>query len=213
LEFSLAPGPLRAIAERAEANPTVPHLLVIDEINRGNIAKIFGELYFLLEYRNEPIQLQYSPQVEFRLPKNLYFIGTMNTADRSIALVDSALRRRFYFVGFFPREDSLRTVLRDWLRAHEYPEDAADLQATLNEALADAGSDEEFAIGHSYFMSDGPPDINRIWRRAIIPLLEERFYGARRRDEIEKEFGIDAIKRLRPQAADDQLAPADDDGL
>ena len=210
LEFTLMPGPLRGIAERAETNPSVPHLLVIDEINRGNIAKIFGELYFLLEYRNEPIHLQYSPQKEFSLPKNLYFVGTMNTADRSIALVDSALRRRFYFASFFPREDPLRTVLGDWLKARGYDAHIADLHAELNEALAESGAEEEFAIGHSYFMSDGPPNVDRIWSRAIMPLLEERFYGARSRNEIEQEFGVDAIRRrLRADEAPEVVADAD----
>ena len=80
------------------------HFLIIDEINRGNIAKVFGELYFLLEYRDKEISLLYQrePGETFSLPENLYIIGTMNTADRSIALVDLALRRRFYFVEFHP---------------------------------------------------------------------------------------------------------------
>lgn len=102
MSFDLVPGALREIATDADKKPTVPHLLIIDEINRGNIAKIFGELYFLLEYREESIRLQYSRDEDFRLPKNLFVIGTMNTADRSIALVDSALRRRFYFMGLIP---------------------------------------------------------------------------------------------------------------
>ena len=89
------------MAERARGKPDAKHFLVIDEINRGNLAKVFGELYFLLEYRDEPMQLQYS-NTTFSLPDNLYIIGTMNTADRSIALVDLALRRRFHFVEFHP---------------------------------------------------------------------------------------------------------------
>ena len=77
------------------------HFLVIDEINRGNLSKVFGELYFLLEYRDEEMRLLYADE-PFSLPDNLYIIGTMNTADRSIALVDLALRRRFHFVEFHP---------------------------------------------------------------------------------------------------------------
>jgi 5-methylcytosine-specific restriction protein B len=196
LDFRLRAGPLRRIADEARRAPDVPHLLVVDEINRGQIAKIFGELYFLLEYREEPIQLQYSPDEEFSLPENLFFIGTMNTADRSIALVDSALRRRFYFVGFFPQSEPLSEVLGEWLEAEGYPQDAAEYQRGLNAALADAGTDEEFAIGHAYFMTKhGSPDVNRIWARAILPLLEERFYGARKRGEIEEEFAPEAIRR------------------
>ena len=99
--FELREGPLLRVARAASAEPEAKHFLVIDEINRGNLAKVFGELYFLLEYRDKGIRLQYSDE-EFSLPENLYIIGTMNTADRSIALVDMALRRRFYFVEFHP---------------------------------------------------------------------------------------------------------------
>ena len=101
--FKLTKGPLRLIAEEAEAKPDATFILMIDEINRGNVAKILGELYFLLEYRGDEVNLQYSNE-PFSLPKNLWFIGTMNTTDRSIALVDAALRRRFYFFNFFPDE-------------------------------------------------------------------------------------------------------------
>ncbi|HEX5541572.1 MAG TPA: AAA family ATPase [Micromonospora sp.] len=91
LRFKLTSGPLRKLADDAREHPSIAYLLIIDEINRGNLAKIFGELYFLFEYRDERIRLQYSPE-EFTLPTNLYLIGTMNTADRSIALVDAAMR-------------------------------------------------------------------------------------------------------------------------
>ena len=78
--------------------PDKPYVLVIDEINRANIAKVFGELYFLLEYRDAEIELLYSDGRAVRLPDNLFIIGTMNTADRSIALLDAAMRRRFVFL-------------------------------------------------------------------------------------------------------------------
>lgn len=197
VEFELRPGPLRRLADQARANPDKPYLLIIDEINRGNIAKIFGELYFLLEYRDRAIRLQYSSDDEFSLPDNLFVIGTMNTADRSIALVDSALRRRFYFVGFLPTEEPLRSVLRKWLDGNGYDAEAADYLGALNDALAHSvGSDEEFAIGPSYFITrDGPPELNRIWRHAIAPLLQERFFGARRLPEIEQEFSPSALAR------------------
>jgi len=97
-------------ADLARDNPTEKHFLIIDEINRGNLAKVFGELYFLLEYRDEAIRLQYSDE-EFSLPENLYIIGTMNTADRSIALVDLALRRRFHFVEFHPDKPPIQGLL------------------------------------------------------------------------------------------------------
>jgi len=106
--FVLRDGPLLRAAKRALESPSATHVLIIDEINRGNLAKVFGELYYLLEYRKSEITLLYADK-PFRLPENLWIIGTMNTADRSIAIVDGALRRRFYFVPFFPDEPPIDT--------------------------------------------------------------------------------------------------------
>lgn len=106
--FELRPGPFRRIVEAARQDLSMPHILIIDEINRGNLAKIFGELYFLLEYRDQSIGLLYSAGEEddFTLPGNVFLIGTMNTADRSIALVDTAMRRRFAFMPLHPAEEA-----------------------------------------------------------------------------------------------------------
>ena len=127
-------------------------MLVIDELNRGNVAKVFGELYFLLEYRDEAIRLQYGGE-PFRLPRNLLFICTMNTADRSIALMDAALRRRFYFAPFFPNEPPIEGLLRRWLDEHApgMAEHVAGLVDRANELL-----DRDAAIGPSYFMRKRP---------------------------------------------------------
>jgi hypothetical protein len=84
--------PFRDFAEVAKASPSTPYVLIIDEINRANLATVFGELFFLLEYRDQPVSLQYSPDSEFTLPENLLIIGTMNTADPSIA--------RIFLVGY-----------------------------------------------------------------------------------------------------------------
>ena len=124
--FELRDGPLLRIADRARNDDRCNYYLIIDEINRGNLGKILGELYFLLEYRDEEINLQYSDR-SFSLPENLYIIGTMNTADRSIALVDLALRRRFYFKEFHPGKWLVKDVSRQWLA-----ENAPSLQSVAD---------------------------------------------------------------------------------
>lgn len=174
--FALSLGPLKMIAKDAIEHPDDQFVLLVDEINRGNIAKIFGELFFLLEYRDDRVSLQYSPDQHFRMPKNLWIVGTMNTADRSIASIDAALRRRFYFVGFFPDELPVKQVLRRWL-IHNHPdlEWLADAVERANASL----SDRHAAIGPSYFMRDdlSVEWIERIWRHSILPYLEDRFIG------------------------------------
>ena len=174
--FKLKDGPLRRAARQAASEPNADHFLVIDEINRGNLAKVFGELYFLLEYRDQEINLQYSDEL-FRLPPNLYIIGTMNTADRSIALVDLALRRRFYFVEFHPDKKPIKGLLRRYLkRKSPCTEWMADVVDRANELLRD---DRHAAIGPSYFMK---PDLDedavrRIWQYSVLPYIEERLFG------------------------------------
>jgi hypothetical protein len=173
--FGLVPGPLKQIAEAAAEAPDELFVLIIDEINRGNVAKVFGELYFLLEYRDERIQLQYSAQ-EFALPQNLWLIGTMNTADRSIALLDAALRRRFYFVPFFPDQPPVEGLLRRWLRKNKPDlEWVADVVDRANSQLGD----RNVAIGPSYFMRANLDEewVHLIWQHAVIPYVAEQFFG------------------------------------
>lgn len=189
--FDLVPGPLRRLAAAAAANPSKPYALIIDEINRANLAKVFGELYFLLEYRGQRVTLQYSDE-DFRLPRNLFLIGTMNTADRSIALVDAAMRRRFYFQGLFPTSRPICDLLGRWLARQGLPTEPAQLLAALNAAI----NDDDVAIGPSYLMTARvaqPGGLERIWRTAILPLLEEYYFGEQR--DIENEFGLSALRR------------------
>ena len=189
VDFQIKPGPLRRIAEAAAAAPDTPHVLIIDEINRANLAKVFGELYFLLEYRERPISLQYS-EMEFTLPANLYIIGTMNTADRSIALVDAAMRRRFYFVEMAPSAAPVSGVLAKWLARSGMPDAPAELLAELNRRIGDPDA----AIGPSYLMTASvmePGRLERIWAHAILPLLEERFHGT---GEDLKKFSLSAVR-------------------
>ena len=193
--FELKDGPLREMAEMARQHPDQKHFLVIDEINRGNLAKVFGELYFLLEYRGEKTRLQYSESGEtFAMPPNLYIIGTMNTADRSIALVDLALRRRFYFVEFHPDEWPVEGLLHRWLEANNPDmEWAADIVDRANKLLADRDA-REAAIGPSYLMKEGLDEemAKLIWKHNVLPYVEERLYG--QTEEQLKEFGFDSLR-------------------
>ena len=197
--FKLQDGPLLQIAKRAEDNPEEDYYLIIDEINRGNLAKVFGELYFLLEYRDKEIHLQYSdkPDEPFKLPENLYIIGTMNTADRSIALVDLALRRRFYFVEFDTGEEPVKGLLRRWLDENELGDMTwvADVVDLANQKLANGLPDDHHAaIGPSYFMKESLDEAQakRIWEHAVLPYIKERLFGEP--DRL-SEFELDALRR------------------
>ncbi len=191
LTFELRAGPFRDFAEAANANPSTPFILIIDEINRANLAKVFGELYFLLEYRDEPVTLQYSPDREFTLPKNLFIIGTMNTADRSIARIDAAMRRRFAFVELDPRVAPVRGLLARWLARHGLPGDAALLLDELNRRIEDADA----AIGPSYLMDERiyrrGDGLERVWQYSILPLLEDLFYG---QSDLSERYGLASLR-------------------
>ena len=198
--FELRDGPLIAMAEaaREDSDPAAKYFLIIDEINRGNLAKVFGELYFLLEYRDQPIQLQYSDK-SFELPKNLYIIGTMNTADRSIALVDLALRRRFHFVEFHPDKAPVKGLLKRWLdRNTSGVAWVADLVDRANREL----DDRQAAIGPSCFMRDGLDEdvVRDIWEHNVLPYIEERLYGHHERLQ---EFAFDRLWRKGDGDAED----------
>ncbi|KGM14428.1 McrB family protein [Cellulomonas bogoriensis] len=169
--FVLREGPLRQLADRAAADPGHTYVLVIDELNRANVARVFGELYFLLEYRGAAVDLMYSDE-PFRLPANVHIIGTMNSADRSIALLDSALRRRFSFVEFDATQLPVSGVLPSYLdRSVPHMRWVADVVAAANTIVDDPLA----AIGPSHFLR---ADLNeamvaRIWRHDVLPTLQE----------------------------------------
>lgn len=194
ISFDLVRGPFRRLVSAAHAHPGRPYVLIIDEINRGNLAKIFGELYFLLEYRGEPVNLLYGSEGDqgFTLPRNVIIIGTMNTADRSIALVDAAMRRRFWFVELHPDEPPTRDMLAHWLGDRDLPDEPARLLAELNSRI----DDRDFRIGPSYLMRESAATqagLARIWRTQILPLLEEHHYGDG--TDVQTQYGLDALRR------------------
>jgi 5-methylcytosine-specific restriction enzyme B len=192
LSYELRPGPLRRLAKAAAANRQ-EHVLLIDEINRGNLPRILGELLYALEYRAEPVRLMYSPDEQFVLPRNLLLLGTMNTADKSIGLIDAALRRRFHFMPLFPGEGPLVDLLAQWLDAY-VPEmsHVAGIVDRLNAELRRRVG-RHLQMGHSYFLR---PDLSeevltRLWDADILPFLEDQFFG---RDDDLAHFKLDRLR-------------------
>ena len=201
--YALKRGPLARMAEVA-GKTEGPVVLVVDEINRANVPRVFGELLFLLEYRDEPIPTLY--RESFTLPENLRIIGTMNTADRSIALVDAALRRRFHFVPLFPDQEPVADLLARYLTEHQ-PEMTwvAELLASVNEELVEHMNHRDFQIGPSHFMKEDLDEVmlKRIWDHSVFPLIEEQFYNDP--DRV-KRYRYDVVK-LRWSRAGDASTP------
>jgi 5-methylcytosine-specific restriction enzyme B len=174
--YPVEDGVLCQFAAKATSRPTESFVLLVDEINRGNLPRVFGELLYLLEYRDQEVTLPYSRR-PFRLPPNLYLIGTMNAADRSVALVDQALRRRFSFLEMPPDA----RVLASWLEAHPPADEAfgpklVALFEALNRKLADEAG-PTCQIGHSYFMVPGldRDRLRTVWDHHVRPVLGEYF--------------------------------------
>ena len=204
--YTLTSGPLVAIAEKAAADPARSYVLVIDEINRANLPKVFGELLFLMEDRTEPVRTLYRPEEPFQLPGNVWFIGTMNTADRSVAVIDAAMRRRFHFVPFFPHDGPMKDLLRSWLGDEGGRVGVADLLDAVNEELLSLVG-EHLLIGPSHFMKTDLSDraLARIWTYNVFPLIEEQLWGDR--DAITR-WRWDAVRRRFAQTLSSSAPPA-----
>jgi uncharacterized protein (DUF2461 family) len=196
VSYPVEPGVLSAFAARATAHPGQAHVLILDEINRGNLPRIFGECLYLLEYRDQAVELPYSRRT-FQLPKNLYLIGTMNPADRSIAPLDQALRRRFSFVELAPDIE----VLTAWLAAHPpaagpaFASRVVHLFRRLNERLhQELGLTAQ--IGHSHFMVPALDEarLHLIWTHHIRPLLDELYAG-----RPERAAALDSLMQRSPK--------------
>jgi len=173
------------LVEFSFSSTSPQYVLIIDEINRGNISKILGELITLLEpdkrlsHANElKLPLSYSPEHRFAVPPNLHVIGTMNTADRSIALMDVALRRRFSFEELMPEKRIISRVLEQKKAASHFTELVEDIFVTINSRIRFL-YDQDHQLGHAYFLDAVDYESLRlIFVDRLIPLLQEYFYGA-----------------------------------
>jgi 5-methylcytosine-specific restriction protein B len=162
-------------------------VVIIDEINRANISRVFGELITLLEEdkrlgaENE-LRLTLPNKEEFALSPNLYVIGTMNTADKSIALLDIALRRRFEFVSFYPTHD----VLDDLQSKELLTPSAVSLLKQINQKIYEKKKSADFLVGHAYFIRKQDSELATVLRKKVVPLLMEYFSG--KTEEVSKIF-------------------------
>lgn len=190
-KFALKNGVFYEFCKKAQRNPAAPHVFIIDEINRGNLSKIFGELMLLIEPDKRgsefAMPLTYAPHDRFFLPENLYVIGLMNTADRSLAMVDYALRRRFVFIELTPQfeSDKFRAHLRQCGVADDLIGRIIAHFAALNRQIRDDSNlGKGFCIGHSFFCPNSTqPTPDEQWYRHVItyeiqPLLEEYWFDS-----------------------------------
>lgn len=187
--FTLKTGPFYNFCKQAAANPAENYFFIIDEINRGNLSKIFGELFMLMENdkRGEKLTLLYTDE-EFSIPKNLHIIGMMNTADRSLAMLDYALRRRFAFFELEPAFQSKGfKSYQTTIQNSKFDKLIATIEHLNQEISENDSLGRGFRIGHSYFCSDEP--FSESWLQSIInyeiiPLLEEYWFDEP--DTVEK---------------------------
>lgn len=184
MSFLPVDGVFKKIADKAMLHPSENYVIIIDEINRANISKVFGELITLIEEDKRwgeinALSVTLPSGEEFAIPNNLYILGTMNSADKSISLIDTALRRRFDFIEVVPNaeliEDGiLRTVL-----------------TRLNEALVKELDSTDLLIGHAYFIGKTADDLCNIMNKNIIPLLYEYFYDNSKKVEKQVKDAVD----------------------
>ena len=193
-EFRRVPGVVPTLASLIDGDSDGPgdgeaRVLIIDEINRANISRVFGELMYLLEYRNKSIQLMLADE-EFSLPENLIIIGTMNTADRSTRSLDIAMRRRFSFFELLPDVDVLKKFYKSGPK-NELGDELFTGFENLNKKLL-GDLDKHFTIGHSYFMTDtmSKAQMRNTWSQEIFPLIEEYFFD--QEDRI-SEYGLNSF--------------------
>ena len=181
--FYLRSGVFYNLCKRAQQHPDGKYFFIIDEINRGNLSKILGELMMLIEkdYRGETLVLPYN-QEEFSVPKNLYIIGMMNTADRSLAMMDYALRRRFSFFEMKPGFSTYGFKAYQRSLANEDFDKLVSAIIDLNTVIeSDDSLGSGFCIGHSYLCNKDKTDVNSDWLKRVVkfdiaPMLREYWF-------------------------------------
>ncbi len=184
LRYPMVQGRFLQFCEKAQHCSDIC-VLIIDEVNRANLSSVFGELMYLLEYRDRTIQL--AAGGTFQIPGNVHIIGTMNTADRSIALVDHALRRRFAFIGLYPDYE----ILKRYHAQEPVTFDPRGLITMLHKINAAIG-DRNFSIGPSFFLQEDVDEhLEDIWQMEIEPYLEEYFFD--QPEKVER-FTWDKVK-------------------
>jgi 5-methylcytosine-specific restriction protein B len=194
--FELQAGVFYSFCKKAENDPERPYFFIIDEVNRGNVSKIFGELLMLIEEDKRgdkayAVRLAYKPNELFNVPENLHIIGMMNTADRSLAMMDYALRRRFSFVSLEPGFDSegFGALIAD----NEKMKRLVGAVKKLNEQIsADASLGKGFVIGHSFFCGMLSPE--EIIDYDIGPMLDEYWFDNPQKADEERAKLLDAIQ-------------------
>ncbi len=183
--FSVKNKILAEFAQRATDNPKAKFVLIIDEINRANLPAVLGELIYALEYRNKPVNslYEYDGEREIKLPNNLYIIGTMNTADRSVGHIDYAIRRRFSFIDVLPNERYVPNFAKD------------KFQSVSNlfekEFLSSEFKRDDVQIGHSYFMASTIEELEIKIKFEVVPILKEYV-----KDGVLTEEAIPEIEKL-----------------
>ena len=201
--FGLQDAIFYRFCKRAEDDPDRDYVFIIDEINRGNLGQIFGELLMLIESDKRgpdfavPLVYQRNNEQRFFVPANVHLIGLMNLADRSLAIVDYALRRRFAFMTLTPQYSS--SIFRKWLLDRQMKPDLVDLVASrmigLNQEITDDPLlGENYQVGHSFFCPKGEDfsGLDRGWyegiiRTEIVPLLKEYWFDNAKRVEQARE--------------------------
>lgn len=178
MKFKTEDGVFKVVADDAMHNPDLDFVIIIDEINRANISKVFGELITLLEDDKRwgeinAVNVTLPSGDIFAVPNNLYILGTMNSADKSISLIDTALRRRFDFIEFAPRAELIADA------------DLRVILTKLNAGISGELGSTDLLIGHSYFMHKSVDDLCSIMNRNIIPLLYEYFFDNQKKVEAQ----------------------------